>query len=211
MIKLDSLSPVIILSWFSMKIVSSAHTQESLSTVLKTMFPFTKFQIQICPSEWLVISCKSWVIHFTFKQGDPASNVWTLSRSFPLMLQIFIVQSDDTDASWLEVLLNSASQIPFLWAEIVLTKIPWAMSMTNNYFCLVPATASLSLGEHQTKLMSSEETQTDLNFPYSRSHILISPVKSAETNTLAVFLPMLSPAMASECALYFLAISNWFY
>lgn len=108
------------------------------------------------------------------------------------------------------MLLNSASQIPFLWAAIVLTSIPWAMSMTNSCFCFVPATTNLSLGEHQTKLMSSEATLIDLNFPYSRSQILISPVKSAEIKTYAVFLPMLSPAIASEWALYFLMISNWF-
>lgn len=107
--------------------------------------------------------------------------------------------------------LNSASHIPFLWPRIVLTKIPYTISIINNCFYLVPATASFSLKEHLTKLMSSEATHTDLNLPYSKSHIFISPVKSAETNTCAVFLPKLIPAKASLWALYFLIISKLFF
>ena len=59
--------------------------------------------------------------------------------------------------------------------------------------------------------MSSEATLTDLNLPYSKSHIFTSPVKSAETNTCAVFLPKLIPAKASWWALYFLIISKLFF
>ena len=87
--------------------------------------------------------------------------------------------------------------MPFLWPTIVLTKIPYTISITNSCFYLVPATASFSFEEHLIKLMSSEATLTDLNLPYSKSHIFTSPVKSAETNTCAVFLPKLIPAKAS--------------
>lgn len=69
-VKLDSLSPVIIYNLLLDHIISKDQILLSFKLIEKTLVPLIKFQIFTFPSEWLDTIYKSFVIHFSLRIGD---------------------------------------------------------------------------------------------------------------------------------------------